>query len=641
MTGCLAHRGPDDQGLWIDPEAGIGLGHRRLSIVDLSPLGHQPMHSACERFTLCFNGEIYNHLDLRIKLQSGGKFAGAWRGNSDTETLLECIAAWGLEETLQQSVGMFAFALWDKQTRRLQLVRDRFGEKPLYYGWVSKNFVFASELKAIKTLPGFSNPINRDALRLYSARGYVPSPHSIYQDIYKLRPGQILSVPSDSAWHPVAPGLLHKSSSREIYAETYWSYLDVVRQGLERPVVDHDEALDGLDKVLADAIRGQSVADVPVGAFLSGGIDSSTVVALYQKYTSRPVNTFSIGFDESAFNEAHFAKEVAAYFGTSHNELYVTPQQAQEVIPYLPAIYDEPFADSSQIPTYLVSRFAREQVTVALSGDGGDELFAGYNRHFLAPRMWNQMQRVPPFLRRTLAGPLSMIPEGVWDRLSGVLPGGRQPRFGTKVRAGLRLSQRASTLQEVYMSFLDEWHHEGSPVIGPAIRNECEHPMQEVAPGAPATVSIMHYDAVSYLPDDILCKVDRAAMAVSLETRVPFLDHRVAEFAARIPIEMKVRNSQGKQILRELLYRHAPRRLFERPKAGFGIPVGKWLKGPLRPWAEALIDRKRMSEQGFFNPEIVHQRWRAHLNSNSDFAPAIWGVLMFQAWLEQAERPSQ
>jgi asparagine synthase (glutamine-hydrolysing) len=631
MTAAIAHRGPDDDGIWIDAEARIGFGHRRLSIVDLSPAGHQPMHSADGRFVLTLNGEIYNHRELRRALQEEGAVAeGGWRGNSDTEVFLHAILTWGLVETLRRSVGMFAFALWDREERQLSLVRDRFGEKPLYYGWAGSDLVFGSELKALRAHPQFDPAIDRRALRLFAARTYIPAPLSIHQRTFKLPPGCVLTVAADAQVQPFADPP-EEGASGPVTLERYWSYREVVGRGLDDPIRDEQAALEELERTLAAAISAQSVADVPVGAFLSGGIDSSTICALYQKYSSTPVRTFSIGFEESGFNEAEDAKRVAAHLGTVHHEGYVTVHDARELIPALPAMYDEPFADSSQIPTHLVSRFAREQVTVALTGDGGDELFAGYNRHFAAPRLWQQLQKVPRPLRAVTGAPLSRVPSQVWSGMSELLPGRRQPHIGGKMQKALRLAASATSFDQVYRSFLDEWSHEPSPVIGgPGV----DVPFDlDVGRDAPEALRTMYCDAVSYLPDDILAKVDRASMAVSLETRVPFLDHRVAELAARIPLRLKVRDGRGKHILRQLLYGLVPRELVERPKAGFAVPVGEWIKGPLRPWAEDLLDPAAMNAEGLFDPAIVQRRWRDHLSGRRDSTPAMWSILMFQAWL--------
>ncbi len=638
MTAPIAHRGPDDEGYWTDDEVGVAFGHRRLSIVDLSPSGHQPMHSACGRYVIGFNGEIYNHAEIRKDLDAANKTPQAgWRGHSDTETFLEAIAAWGLDRALAKSAGMFAFALWDRSTRTLRLVRDRFGEKPLYYGWVGRDFVFASELKAIRAHPRFDNPIDRGALRLFASRTYVPAPLSIYQRLFKLEPGCVLTLALEAAKTPLDVPPQVDGSPGGIHIGQYWSYRDVVRRGLENPIGDEGEALDRLEQALATAISGQSMADVPVGAFLSGGIDSSTVVALYQKYSSIPVRTFSIGFAEAGFNEAEDSKRVAAHLGTVHDERYVTVKEARDVIPLLASMYDEPFADSSQIPTHLVSRFAREKVTVAITGDGGDELFAGYNRHFAAPQLWHHLQSIPLALRSLTASTLGRLPLGFWSSAANLLPGRTAPHLGAKIQKALRIAGSVRSLYDVYASFMDEWSLEPSPVLkvsDPVVPIDLDF-----GAGAADSTRMMYCDAVTYLPDDILCKVDRASMAVSLETRVPFLDHRVAELAARIPIEMKVRDGKGKYIVRQLLYRHVPRELVDRPKAGFGVPVGEWIKGPLRPWAEELLNPASMAAEGWFDPAIVQRRWKQHLAGRRDSTPALWAILMFQAWLRaQSER---
>ena len=622
MAGSIAHRGPDDEGVWSDPAAGVGLAARRLAIIDLSPHGHQPMASADGRLTISYNGEIYNHASLRRELeQVGAAPDGGWRGHSDTETLLQAIATWGLEAALAEAVGMFAFALWDAKARTLRLVRDRFGEKPLYYGWVGRDFVFASELKAIRAHPDFAAEIDRQSLAEYAAKTYIPAPRSIYRGVFKQPPGTILTVTAPDGLAARSEPPVEGCAERGLRLDRYWSYREVVERGLADPIADRREALEALEGALGEAVRGQSMADVPVGAFLSGGIDSSTIVAFYQKHNARPVRTFSIGFEEAGYNEANDARAVATHLKTEHHEHIVTVAEARDVIPLLPAMYDEPFADSSQIPTYLVSRFARGEVTVALTGDGGDELFGGYNRHVLAPGLWNRIGKVPRPLRALGGRALGAVPASVWTRARG------HPQFGAKVQKGLRIVGAARGFDDVYASFLDEWRLEDSPVAG---ADSVAVPNLDVPGGD--SVRAMHADAVGYLPDDILCKVDRASMAVSLETRVPFLDHRVAELAARIPIAMKMRGGTGKLILRDLLGRHVPRALFERPKAGFAVPVGDWIKGPLRPWAEELLDSARLSGDGWFDADIVRRRWRQHLSGERDSAPAIWAVLMFQAW---------
>jgi asparagine synthase (glutamine-hydrolysing) len=625
MGDVIAHRGPDDDGTWIDAEAGVGFAHRRLSIVDLSPHGHQPMHSADGRFVLNYNGEIYNHGELRRELEAAGQAPDdGWRGHSDTETMLQAIAAWGLQPAVTRFVGMFAFALWDRRDRVLHLVRDRFGEKPLYYGWAGRDFLFGSELKSLRLHPEFDHQVDRQALGLYAARAYVPAPRSIYRRVFKLQPGSVLSLTLEAALRP---------TKEPLAAQPYWSYRDVVRRGLADPFAGEGEALEALDDALSQAVKSQSEADVPVGAFLSGGIDSSTICALYQRHSSRKIRTFSIGFEEAGFNEAEHARDVARHLGSVHSEHLVTVREARDVIPLLPAIYDEPFADSSQIPTFLVSRFAREQVKVALTGDGGDELFAGYNRHFQAPRLWRQLSRIPRPLRAAAGASLGLVPQRIWQQAAGMLPA-RHRHLGGKANKALRLAGSAGSFNDVYAAFLDEWSGDPSPVPGfdPAA-NALD---LELGSDAPDAVRIMYCDAVSYLPDDILCK-----MAVSLETRVPFLDHRVAEVAARIPIELKTRGPAGKHILRQLLYRHLPKALFDRPKAGFAIPVGQWIRGPLRPWAEELLDPGRMAADGWLDAAAVRRRWADHLSGRRDSTNAIWAILMFQGWLDSQAKNVQ
>lgn len=634
MGAKIHHRGPDAPGVWNDPAAQIALVHRRLAIIDLSSAGAQPMSSADGRWVLCYNGEVYNHLDLRRELEEE-RPGIVWRGHSDTETLIECVSKWGLMCTLERSVGMFALALWDRRDRKLHLARDRFGEKPLYYGWSAGQFVFASELKAIRAVPEFDNGVDRRALALFAARNYVPAPMSIYRDLYKLQPGCVLTVSpaivqNRPSWVP-AIGAPPEGTT----LEPFWSYQQVVNAGLANPFSSEQEAIEQLEEAFAQAIRGQAVADVPVGAFLSGGIDSSLVVAMYHKHTNSQVRTFSIGFNEAGFNEAEYAKAVAAHFGTEHHEHYVTDREAQAVLPLLPTVYDEPFADSSQIPTYLVSAFAREQVTVALSGDGGDELFGGYNRYFAAGRAWKRLSRVSKPVRRLVGATLGMVPSQAWDSTLALLPGpSRSPHLGAKIQKGFRTIGASDELETVFGNMLDEWAGEAGPVVAaPALPSATEFDLG-LAAGASDIERMMYCDARSYMVDDILVKVDRAAMAVSLETRVPFLDHRVAAVAARIPIEMKIKGGSGKQALRKLLYREAPEALFDRPKAGFGVPVGEWIRGPLRPWAESLLNKSRLAQDGWFDYERVTQRWRDHLAGRRDATASIWSVLMFNAWVD-------
>lgn len=500
------------------------------------------------------------------------------------------------------------------------------------YGWAGKDLIFGSELKALRCHPRFDATIDRGALKSFAARTYVPAPLSIYRSIFKVQPGCVLTLCAAALAEP-SNRPIEEGHSGPARLQRYWSYRDVVLDGLADPLEDEAEAIEALEQSLATAIKGQSFADVPVGAFLSGGIDSSAIVALYQKYSSRPVRTYSIGFEQSGFDEAVHARAVAEHLGTIHHEQYVTVQQARDVIPLLPTMYDEPFADSSQIPTYLVSRFARQDVTVALTGDGGDEMFAGYNRHVLAPKLWRQMSRWPRPLRSAAATPLSQIPPAWWARAVGLVECQARPFIGDRIQKGLRNVQTARGSDDIYLSFVDKWSHDQNPVLAQEPLNQDID--LDLGGTVPDTVRMTYCDAVTYLPDDILCKVDRASMAVSLETRVPFLDHRVAALAARIPVALKVRGLHGKQILRQLLFRHAPRSLFDRPKAGFAVPVGEWIKGPLRDWAEDLLDPASMKADGWFDPNIVERRWRDHLAGRSDSTPALWAILMFNAWFRE------
>ena len=621
MATAIVHRGPDDAGVWIDSDAGLGLAHRRLSIVDLSPHGHQPMLSSDGRFALSFNGEIYNHPALRGTLDAEGRTPeGGWRGHSDTETLVEAVAAWGLDRVLDRSVGMFAFALWDRRERALHLVRDRFGEKPLYYGWAGRDFVFASELKAIRVHPDFDPQIDRRALHAFAAHTNVPAPLSIYRRIFKLEPGCVLTLTNLDPFDAPPAGQIR----------LYYDYASVVRAGLADPITDEAEALAALESALHAAIDGQAVADVPVGAFLSGGIDSSLVTAFYQQRSTTPVRTYTIGFEEAAYNEADDARAVAKHLGTVHHEAIVTAAEARDIIPLLPSIYDEPFADSSQIPTFIVSRFARAAVTVALTGDGGDELFAGYNRHVSAPALWRKLRHIPRPLRAAASATLGQIPSRFWQAAGSAMPGRNAPNFGTKFHKALRTAGHARDFGDIYDDFLDEWAGEANPVIGG--EGGFARPSPTIADDS---VAMMLRDATGYLPDDILTKVDRASMAVSLETRVPFLDHRLAAVAARIPLSMKVDGGSGKQILRKALFARAPAALFDRPKAGFAVPVGEWIKDPLRDWAENLLNSRRIAAEGWFDPAIVTARWADHLSGRRDSTAAIWSILMFQAWLDE------
>jgi asparagine synthase (glutamine-hydrolysing) len=620
MTAAIAHRGPDDAGYWFDEAAGIALGHRRLSIVDLSPAGHQPMASASGRYQIIFNGEIYNHAVLRRELEQSGH-CFEWRGHSDTEVLLAGIEVWGFEATLKRCIGMFAMALWDRETRSLQLARDRLGEKPLYYGWQGQHFFFASELSALKAHPAFNPVLNPQAIALMMRYNNIPEPFSIYQGIQKLLPGTWLSVsPAQRDAAPVA----------------YWRAYDAVANGLADPFVGSPaEAVDALEALLMDAVGQQMMADVPLGAFLSGGVDSSAVVALMQAQSDRPVQTFTIGFNEAGYNEAEHAKAVAKHLGTQHTEWYVTPQDALDVIPKLPGMYSEPFSDSSQIPTFLVSQLARQHVTVSLSGDGGDELFGGYNRYTQTHRLWSTISRMPMPLRKLAGFGITRLSPSQWNVLASPLMAAlpaeyKRRNIGELAHKGAGVLDLKS-INSIYHNAVSHW----DPVD--ILRNGFEPLTAVTNPNSMPVCEPIHrmmaLDTISYLPGDILCKVDRAAMAVSLESRIPLLDHRIVEFAWSLPLEIKLRDGVGKWPLREVLYRHVPKSLIERPKMGFSVPIGEWLRGPLRDWAESLLDDQRLREQDIFKPEPVRLKWAEHLSGKANWQDDLWDVLMFQAWI--------
>ena len=624
MTVALSHRGPDDCGQWFDREMGVALGHRRLSIVDLSPEGHQPMASESRRYHLSFNGEIYNFRELREELES---FGHIFRGHSDTEVMLAAIEAWGVQKAVKRFVGMFAFALVDRGNKTLHLVRDRLGEKPLYYGWVGDVFLFGSELKALRAHPSWRGEIDRNALALFLRHNYVPAPYTIYNDIHKLLPGTIFSL-----------SIADATNRRVVEPVPYWSAKSVAEAGAACPFAgNHEDAIERLDQLLRHSIRQQMIADVPLGAFLSGGIDSSTVVALMQAQSSRPVKTFTIGFTEHSHNEAQHAKAVARHLGTEHTEFYVKPEDALAVIPKLATMYDEPFSDSSQIPTFLVSQMARRYVTVSLSGDGGDELFCGYTRYLEGRNLWNKINLLPRSSRRIVALFLKGVPVSAWDTLLG-WASPMLKRYGPSTSVGDKLHRAADVLnvntpEMMYRRLASHWKEPYSIVI-----NARELPTALTDPRRRGELHdlvqwMMFADTVSYLPDDILVKVDRAAMAVSLETRLPFLDHRIVEFAWHVPMNMKYRKDQGKWLLRQVLYRYVPKSLIERPKMGFAIPLGNWLRGSLRDWAESLLDCRRLHEEGFFNPKPIREKWEEHLSGARNWHYYLWDVLMFQAWL--------
>ena len=623
MAGALAHRGPDDEGIWVDSAAGVGFCHRRLSILDLSPLGHQPMASASRRFTITFNGEIYNHAELRAELISLGH---AFRGGSDTEVLLAAIEQWGVPGTLARSRGMFAFGVWDATERVLWLARDRFGEKPLYYGQFRSDrgpiLIFGSELKALRLHEAWNVDVDRDALALYLGNDFIPAPHTIFKQVRKVRPGCALRI--DMAHGAVA-----------VKEQEYWQPSFTAPESRKDPA----DLVEDVHSALAEAIRLQMVADVPVGAFLSGGIDSSLVVAMMQQASSRPVRTFSIGFVEEEFNEAPYARRVAEHLHTQHTELIVTPRETAAAIPSLPRMYDEPFADSSQIPTSLVCALARKDVTVALSGDGGDELFGGYTRYFEVRDRWRGIQRSPGALRAG-ARALTVMPD--WAVSTLTAPMRAVSRLRGRQQVADRIQERAHawgarSLPDLYEAMTTYWQPANRFVIGAS--QIARSPNGTASPnGLDPLAHMMHEDTLCYLPDDILVKVDRAAMAVSLETRVPLLDHGVAEAAWRIPSSVHMRDGRGKWVLRQLLERYVPGELFNRPKKGFGVPIARWLQSELKDWASALLDPARMHREGYFEVPLIQRRWRQHLKGEMNWSGHLWSVLSFQAWLDDFQR---
>jgi asparagine synthase (glutamine-hydrolysing) len=622
MANALYYRGPDDGGVWSDPPRGYAVGHRRLSIIDLSAAGHQPMLSSRGRYVLSYNGEIYNFDDLRRDLEAAGA-PFEWKGHSDTEVLLAGVERWGLADTLRRAAGMFALALWDRETGTLQLARDRMGEKPLYYGWQGEGeeraFLFSSEVKGLKQHPAFDGEIDRAALTLYLRHNYVPTPYSIFKGIAKLRPGTILTV---------------RAGSEKVDEEPFWDLFAVARRGqADQFKGSPDDAVDELSTIATRAVRRQMVSDVPLGAFLSGGIDSSTVVSLMQALSGTPVRTFTIGYNESGYDEAKHAHAVARHLGTEHHELYVEPATIQSVIPRLPEIYCEPFADSSQIPTFLVSQLARQHVTVSLSGDGGDELFAGYNRYTTTQRLWSAISRTPMPLRRVASTAVTAIPPGALNRLGSILTRGKQGLAGDKLHKGAGVVD-SDSIAELFLRLTSHELEPDNWVRGGAEPATLLRGARPDLSGLDDVSQMMALDGVTYLPDDILVKVDRAAMAVSLESRVPFLDHEVVAFAWTLPLHYKLRDGVTKWPLRQLLYRHVPRQLVDRPKQGFAIPVGEWLCGPLRDWAEILLDADKLEREGYWNTAVVRRAWADHLSGRRTFTVKLWSVLMFQAWLD-------
>ena len=641
MTGSIIHRGPDDAGHWYDTDLGIALGHRRLAILDLSAAGHQPMFSPSGRFVIVYNGEIYNHLKIRKELEKTSNEIH-WRGHADTESMLAGFETWGIEATLRRCVGMFALAVWDKTQRTLTLARDRMGEKPLYYGWNSSAFLFSSELKALRAFPGFNSEINRDAITLLLRHNYIPAPHSIYRGIFKLWPGTIMTLQNSDRsicpWDVDEPPF-EPFEGNGISLRPYWSLRDVAEQGQANTFKGtENKAVDDLERVLTDAILSQQISDVPLGAFLSGGVDSSTIVALMQSRSSRPVKTFTIGFFENDYNEAESAKDVARYLGTEHTELYVNFDDARNVIPMLPSVYDEPFADSSQIPTFLVAKLAKQHVTVALSGDGGDELFGGYSRYFQTRFIAGILTKFPLSGRRLLTNLMRFVSIEHWNQLlnpvmryaPSVLRGGIP---GDKIYKAADILG-AKNIETFYRELLSFWKSPAHIVFGSKEPATVITNQTSIAKLQEFEHRMMYLDSMSYLPDDIMVKVDRAAMAVSLETRVPFLDHRVVEFAWQLPLSLKMRGNTGKWLLRQVLYKHVPPKMVDRPKTGFAISIDSWLRGPLREWGESLLDGRRLKQEGIFHVTEVRKKWNEHLSGARNWHYYLWSILMFQAWLE-------
>jgi asparagine synthase (glutamine-hydrolysing) len=633
MTNSLLHRGPNDGDVWINDNCEMALGHRRLSILDLSSQGHQPMSSESGRFLITYNGEIYNYLEIRRELERD-HLVSSFRGNSDTEVILAAIEGWGIERAVSKFNGIFAFALWDEKERELCMVRDRVGVKPLYYGWAGKSLIFASELKALKKHPHFNREINETAVSMYFNHNYIPAPYSIFKGTFKLLPGHIIRF-----------GIAGNSpdKSRPLPSEPYWSAEDLWIQGALNPLqCEEIEAVDQLEKLMSDAVRLQMVSDVPLGAFLSGGIDSSIVTSLMQSHSQRPIKTYSIGFLENGYNEAAYAKKVANFLGTDHVELYVTDKQAQDVIPLITGMYDEPFADSSQIPTFLVSKLAKSNVTVALSGDGGDELFSGYGRYTHANKIWTDLSYLPNSLKKVAHSGIRCLPTTVLDTLGYPLNpllkilGYRPGRIGERLK---RYSNILSlqTREQVYHSVVSYSGSQDNPAVRPV------EPMslffQECASHAALDYfQLMSlWDLITYLPDDILVKVDRASMSVALEARVPILDHHIIEFSASLPTAMKIKSGSGKWVLKQVLERYLPVELTSRPKMGFGVPIEKWLTGTLRGWAENLIEQIDEASLGLLNTSLIKRLWNEHCSGQYNWSYKLWGILMFQSWLREQQ----
>ena len=627
MNYAISHRGPDSNGSWSDQKSGIVLGHQRLSIIDLSVAGSQPMQSNSGRFIITYNGEIYNHIEIRKELELS-RYNLNWQGTSDTETLLEAIDFWGIEKALMKIEGMFSFGLWDKKNSSLTLVRDRMGEKPLYYGWQgdgeNKVFLFGSELKSLKVHPEFKNQINRDAIALQLRHNCIPAPYSIYKDIYKLLPGHYLELKETDLNRALIP-----------HSKCYWSLTDTAIDGKKNQLkLDPIEIKKNLEKYLNLSVKKQMMSDVPIGAFLSGGIDSSFIVSKMQLYSNTPIKTFTIGFSEEEYSEAKYAKKIAQYLGTDHSELYVSSNKAMDVIPKLPNIYDEPFSDSSQIPTYLVAEIAKQNVKVALSGDGGDELFCGYNRHIISNKFKNIYHFMPFFIKKILSSGIQSLSPKSWDNISKFFPAFKNySNFGDKIYKIANLLE-AKKLDDLYLILSSHWQNPNEAVT---YSKELETFITKYRPSLDnfnIQEQMMVLDCITYLADDLLVKVDRASMSTSLETRAPFLDHKLIEYVWTIPHSLKFRNGQGKFILKEILNQYVPKHLTEKPKMGFAVPIDIWLRGPLKDWASSLLNEKKLREENYFNQKLISNKWQEHLSGKRNWQYDLWNVLMFQSWNE-------
>ena len=632
MSNKIVHRGPDSSGYWINEEGSVGVAHRRLSIVDLTQAGSQPMLSKSKRYIVAYNGEIYNHSELRKYIDQESACQLSWTGNSDTETLLAAIDLWGLEKSLNKIDGMFAFALWDKKLKELFLARDPLGEKPLYYGAVNGSFIFGSELKSFKPHPAFQFELEKNAIALQMRHGFIPTPFSIYKGIKKLFPGSILQIKVNEKME-----IINQDCKR------FWSFKNIVKKGLNSPFLGSEiEAVSKMENLLLESVKQQMRSDVPVGAFLSGGIDSSTIVALMQKISYVPVKTFSIGFEDKNYNEANYAHKVAKHLKTDHTELYVSLSNVLETLSKLPSIYDEPFSDSSQIPTHLVSKITGDYVKVSLSGDAGDEIFGGYNRYIFIHKLWNILSRAPVFLRSLGAKAITSVRPETWDKFLQanylLIPNRwKVSNYGEKLHKVARVLP-SENIESLYKCLVSNWVDEENLVMGVQPQDIFSSHFSSFDHRLGDVERIMAVDSVTYLPDDILTKVDRAAMSASLETRVPFLNKKVIEFAWQLPLSLKLKDGKGKWIVRQILNKYVPEKLTERPKMGFGIPIGYWLRGPLRDWAEDLINEKKLREENLLNPLAIRRKWKEHLDGTKNWQDPLWNVLIFQQWLDNEKK---